>query len=301
MKNIIVRIRGGLGNQLFIIGYAMYIQSLFENAKLICDCREYDYYKIRNYELSNLKVDDALTQYKKSEDKSNLKYEIAMKILHSRMFIKKKLGLPFIDNCVWEEVFNVIYNTADINPQKIKGENVYLYGYFVNVKPLLKIRDRLVASMEVKIISSLMAEYMNDVLQTKHSVAISMRFGQDYIANKWPICSLEYYDTAMKQFDEQDTVFFVFSDEIEQARKYLRGRKNIRYVENCSPCEQMSIMKQCDDFIISNSTFSWWGAFLGKKDDRIIYAPEIWHDKKTKDSRFFFDNIRLISSAGELL
>lgn len=52
--------------------------------------------------------------------------------------------------------------------------------------------------------------------------------------------------------------------------------------------EQMLLMTSCDHFIIGNSTFSWWGAFMSEKADKLVYYPRVWfgpalHDKKITD------------------
>lgn len=301
MKNIVVRMRGGLGNQLFIVAYALYLQTLFEKSNLICDTREYLYYKVREYELDKMKVGELLNEYIPENDRHNFKYEFFMKILHLRMYVIKKMHLPFIEKSTWEEKFQIIYNTSDIDITKFKSNYLYLYGYFVNVKPLLKIRNKLCAYFEVKNVSDTMKRYLDMINNSEHSVAISMRFGQDYVDNKWPICSKEYYEAGIDALSGHNTTIFVFADEIDKAKEYFKDRNDVYFIEDCSPTEQMSIMKECDDYIISNSTFSWWGAFLGKNDNRVIYAPDIWHDKKTKDSNFYYDNIQVISTTGEFL
>jgi hypothetical protein len=54
-------------------------------------------------------------------------------------------------------------------------------------------------------------------------------------------------------------------------------------------------MSKCDDFVLSNSSFSWWGAFLGVKMDSIIIVPDVWYDTRENTSKTLitYKNIRI--------
>ena len=68
----------------------------------------------------------------------------------------------------------------------------------------------------------------------------------------------------MSKLKTEYSKIFIFADDITKAKEMFLGEE-FYFVEDKSPCEQIAIMSSCDDFVISNSTFSWWGAFLGKK------------------------------------
>ena len=76
------------------------------------------------------------------------------------------------------------------------------------------------------------------------------------------------------------TRFICFSDDLEWIRKNLPMEENTIYVDwntgTDSPLD-MYLMSQCDNGIIANSSFSYWGAYLGKKKNSVIYPQKWWN------------------------
>jgi hypothetical protein len=110
-------------------------------------------------------------------------------------------------------------------------------------------------------------------------VSIHIRRG-DYVqhSNSFPPITGEYIDQAInkiKSFGYDVTELVCFSDDIPWCRKNLTsfGRITVRYSEGRSELEDLSLMASCDHHIIANSTFSWWGAWLGHNPDKIIVSP----------------------------
>nr|WP_082665809.1 alpha-1,2-fucosyltransferase [Exiguobacterium chiriqhucha] len=56
-----------------------------------------------------------------------------------------------------------------------------------------------------------------------------------------------------------DATFFVFSDDIEKVKSDYQFEENFIYVQGFNDYESLRIMYHCNHFIISNSSFSWWG------------------------------------------
>jgi hypothetical protein len=87
----------------------------------------------------------------------------------------------------------------------------------------------------------------------------------------------------------------VFANDIQRVKneKWFEEYQNVIYIEGCSAVEQIEIMKLGKDFIISNSTFSWWGAFLGSYNkNSVVLAPEIWYEGNPfNKTKLFFDNM----------
>jgi hypothetical protein len=116
------------------------------------------------------------------------------------------------------------------------------------------------------------------------SVSVHLRRG-DYVSHK--IASeylgalpLSYYRGAAEHLSSQlqDPIFFIFSDSPEWARQNLQLPFVTRFVPHVSddPAWEMQLMSTCRHSIIANSSFSWWGAWLGAADDRIVIAPKHW-------------------------
>lgn len=71
----------------------------------------------------------------------------------------------------------------------------------------------------------------------------------------------------------------VFSDEPDTAKQLLKLEGNVRYVDtprDAAPWRDMAAMSRCSHFIISNSTYSWWAAYLNEDPNKIVVAPKWW-------------------------
>lgn len=114
-------------------------------------------------------------------------------------------------------------------------------------------------------------------LTDKKICAISIKRGA-YVNNfNYYDLGIDYYLKALKYIPE-DCYFVIFSDDYEWCKQYFKG-DNFYFAENHNDIEQLCMLSLCDHFIIANSTFSWWGAWLGEKEDSIIIAPCNWFGK----------------------
>jgi len=114
---------------------------------------------------------------------------------------------------------------------------------------------------------------MRDENPQSDHVAIHVRLG-DYDDAFHPRLKEDYYLRAVKQFPE-NTEFIVFSDDMGAALHILRDVKNKAYY-NHGTMEDFKAMKCCKSFIIGNSTYSWWTAWLGTHPEKKVIAPENW-------------------------
>lgn len=92
------------------------------------------------------------------------------------------------------------------------------------------------------------------------------------------ICSMEYYKQAMAYMvsDNPNSRFVVFSDDILWCKQSFP--KECFFVEGHAPHEDIQIMSLSRRAIIANSSFSWWGAWLGDwNKNRIVIAPKRWY------------------------
>lgn len=111
-------------------------------------------------------------------------------------------------------------------------------------------------------------------------VAIHLRRG-DYVNNPFyeDLSSSDYYERAMKLFPFEK--FLVFSDDIEYAKTYFVG-KQFEFSENKNEVDDLNLMAGCKAIIMSNSSFAWWGAYLGDKNKTVI-APKNWYTDMDED------------------
>ena len=108
------------------------------------------------------------------------------------------------------------------------------------------------------------------------TVSIHIRRG-DYTTSpdSHPPCTLEYYQKALEHFQEGNYTFLIFSDDIEYAKKIFLGQENVLFFNNDSYTD-LCLMSACDHHIIANSSYSWWGAWLGRNINKKVIAPAVW-------------------------
>lgn len=103
------------------------------------------------------------------------------------------------------------------------------------------------------------------------TVAIHIRRG-DYVNNTfhWDLSDTDYYEKAMCLFT--DKKFLVFSDDIEWC-KTQEVFKDCSFAIGNSEIEDFNLMASCESFIIANSSYSWWAAYLGNSPNKRVIAP----------------------------
>lgn len=104
-------------------------------------------------------------------------------------------------------------------------------------------------------------------------VAISVRRG-DFVTDPYHyLLPIEYYLGAFYRFFPDKKVI-VFSDDIDWCKENFKmPSPMILFSENKSDIEQLSLMSQFQNFIIANSTFSWWGAYLSIMGNKKVIRP----------------------------
>lgn len=104
---------------------------------------------------------------------------------------------------------------------------------------------------------------------TDSRVAIHVRRG-DYLhfADKHPPLPMAYYEAAMSHFPAE-TKYLIFSDDAEWCKSHFLGPK-FDFMEAGDPKHDLLKMADCAGFIIANSTFSWWGAYINQTGKTVI-------------------------------
>lgn len=122
-------------------------------------------------------------------------------------------------------------------------------------------------------------------IESCNSVSIHVRRG-DYMTNPSTnqyhgCCSPAYYTRATREMSDQldDPHFFVFSDDPEWAQTNLALPAPCTFIahnQGDASYNDMHLMSLCRHNIIANSSFSWWGAWLGASPDKLVIAPKQW-------------------------
>lgn len=118
-------------------------------------------------------------------------------------------------------------------------------------------------------------------MQESESVAVHVRRGDVCHYPDIGVVGAAYYRRAVAAMRDRvrSPRFFVFSDSMSEARIVLGGLARAEYVElepNASPALDLSLMASCRHFIIPNSTFSWWGAWLSTHEAKAVLVPDKW-------------------------
>lgn len=108
--------------------------------------------------------------------------------------------------------------------------------------------------------------------------AIHIRRG-DYvnILDFHTLCPKKYYEKAIESFENSCFVFV--SDDMEWVRKEF-SQSNFFFFDNTDELLDLCLLSQVDNLIISNSSFSWWGAYLNQKKEKTVIAPKKWFGEK---------------------
>lgn len=115
-----------------------------------------------------------------------------------------------------------------------------------------------------------------DFLKKNKITSIHVRRG-DYVnfPNHHPTQSLKYYLEGIEILKRETDLFVVFSDDINWCKENFK-LDNIFYIENEKDYIELYLMSICSHNIISNSSFSWWGAWLNKNESKKVISPLKW-------------------------
>jgi hypothetical protein len=180
-------------------------------------------------------------------------------------FIKK---LPNSYNPYYEK--NFYFNPIEYQ----KGSNLVLFGYFQSEKYFKKNRDyikKLFSPTE-----EIKKEILNKIPDVRNSISIHIRRG-DYLKNPeyHPQQPKEYYEYATNLFGK-DKNYLVFSDDLNGANDILDFLPNKTMVTLNKDYLDLYAISMCENNIISNSTFGWWGSYLNPNENKKIVAPKNW-------------------------
>ena len=167
----------------------------------------------------------------------------------------------------------------------VSGErgSMYLDGYWQDEKYFLSIRQDIQNDFTLKAGLSKDAEEYLESIQSCCSVSLHVRRG-DYVENSYTRsvhgnCDIEYYKRTTSYINKNlgNPYFYIFSDDIAWCKENFGFLDNKVFVDNTqSALEDLELMKHCKHNIIANSSFSWWGAWLNKNEDKMIVAPKAW-------------------------
>lgn len=271
----IVRINCGLGNQMFQYAFYLMLKKLNSETKL--DISEFKYRKYHNgYELERIFNINPTYATKKECDKiADVSKRLLDEIRRDFLKIRKKS----VGKLIAETDANLNYKE-----HLLKETNSFFIGYWQSEKYFLPISDSIRNEFTFKNELDPDNLAVKEHIEQTNSVSIHIRRG-DYmkkrrVGNIGSVCSLSYFEKAIGLITQKvnTPIFFVFSDDVPWAKENLKI-DNVRYIDinyGNNSYKDMQLMSLCKHNIISNSTFSWWGAWLNNNANKIVCAPSIW-------------------------
>jgi HSP20 family molecular chaperone IbpA len=274
---IIIKLVGGLGNQLFQYAFARNLAHI-HNTVLKLDISGFGADSERQYALAPFNIQENFAAPEEIKKLIDPKQTAVGKWLYSLLHNHPKRAKSHIR-----------VKSPNFDPKLLKlPDNVYLNGYFQSEKYFITIVD--IISDEFRVKNELAGKNKDtaEIMQNTQSVSIHIRH-RDYVtdpkANKTHgVCSLDYYYRCIEQINMKikQPYFFVFSDDIDWCRNNLKISFPVVFVDHNSfdkAYEDLRLMTLCKHHIIANSSFSWWGAWLASYKDKIVFAPERWFAK----------------------
>ena len=207
---------------------------------------------------------------------------------YEMVFWRLETTKPWKTTTLFYKDFGLGYRKIPYKPNMAIMGNFQSYRYFYPYK------NRLVELLSPKeeIVNDIYERY-SEIIDHPKTVGVHVR---TYM-NEDPIyddviryLGKEYFEYSMSQYDE-DSLFVVFSDQIEWIKEEFSDLPyKMVFVDGQSYIHDFFMMTMMKNLIISNSTFSWWAAYLNQSPERKIIAPQDWYNGKHKiDSKDLFD------------
>lgn len=276
---IIVRLKGGLGNQLFqyAAGRAL---SLHNHTTLGLDTSFYENpgTPVRTYDLDLFAINAKVL---KRSELPFLRRSVGKGIM-GRIIAKIRTRLMLTKGT--ERGFEFNANLFDA------GASLYLDGYWQNPAYFEPYSDIIRQDFTLTTPLSPAILSLKEEIQRHSSLCIHVRRG-DYVGNaRHDIVTPAYYREALALLTTKTHIdhIYVFSDDITWCEQTMKFDIATTFVGDAYAGERASghfvLMQSCKHFIIPNSSFSWWTAWLGNHPEKIVIAPKQWFGDTSIDT-----------------
>ena len=187
-----------------------------------------------------------------------------------------KLNIPLLSDI---EVNQINFEFSDRDKEYCEElftlpQDAKLKGYFQLYRYFDDIRDYIQSNIIFK--DEIVTKVNNQYERKENTVGIHIRLGDALGHPEVFIPDEKYITQALSFFDDKEYNYVVFSDNLDICKDWFPDSPSIRFVDNIDAGESLYLMSQCDNFIMSNSTFSWWGVYLMKNKNKRIVCPKTW-------------------------
>jgi hypothetical protein len=289
VNKVIVRIAGGLGNQLFLYAASRRL-ALVNNAELVIDHVSgfvYDTEYARSYQLEHFQMQcRCATVLERLEPFSRVRRYLKRRLNQSRDYAERSF--------IRQEGHSFDPRLLQI---QMRG-TIYLEGYWQSeayFRDVSKtIRDDLCFRQSPTDVCN---QKMLSLIRNSSAVALHMRFYEAPGQSQIYTVSSDYYIRAVAMMERlaPGSHYFVFSDRPDAARSRIPLPENRVTLVSHNLGDDLAyadlwLMTQCQHFIIANSTFSWWGAWLASNRAKVVIQPSA-RAVATTDGHWEFDTV----------
>lgn len=274
---IVSELMGGMGNQMFQYALGRYLSikhrtTLLLDVDFLLDRSPRKDFVYRDFDLDIFNIRERFAPHQLSKKFGILKSS-------ERKFFQRIVH-PYNLKYLREE--QIGFNAEVLT----SGNNTYLHGYWQSEKYFTNIENTIRKDFTFKTRINEKAQLIGDRIRACNAVCLNVRRG-DFVTN--PITSEilgtignEYYALAVNYIKDQIArpIIFIFSDEIQWCKENLRFDLETVYVSHEYAGEKfrdyLELMMLCKHFIIPNSSFAWWAAWLCSNPDKIVIVPKMW-------------------------
>ena len=301
---IIIHLTGGLGNQLFQYAFARSVSHEL-NSELFLDLSLFSHTEKRKHVVFGLHPFNikGLVGYYPHVDKT----DVGITQNQPQNLTKYVEGTPFPSAIYdyellksFEDIQLPAYFQGWYQNQIKNGENSFITENFFKINNDL-IHDDLKYSLPLSYNSKILFEDMKKY----DSIALHIRHGDYEDYPKFGLCTKYYYQNAINILENEldNPKFYIFTEDhdwVDKNLKFSSPYEIIRFSEKNNTAgrgyaELLKLMSLCEHFIIANSTFSWWGAFLSENKYKIIISPKPWFQDRSILETDTIDNVKTIN------
>lgn len=275
-RAVYVRLKGGLGNQMFQYAAALSLAGQC-GCPLKLDLSYFPTDPLREFGLDAFGLAGPVASKEEIDTFSANK--------GWRRKIGKTVGRPDLllpDGLYVEPHFHFAEDFFNRTPP------VLLDGYWQSEKYFAGRADDVRAAFSSDAPKSLLSQATHERIDAAgNSVSVHVRLG-DYVTGKAASkmsgsCTPDYYRRAVDTLDRalDAPTYFIFSDEPQRASELLGFIENRIVVtgDPARPAGDLALMSACKHHIIANSSFSWWGAWLNPDAEKFVIAPRLWFSR----------------------
>lgn len=168
--------------------------------------------------------------------------------------------------------------------EQFSNKDYVCVGYMQSEKYFYKYRQKILQELIFKTdIQESVHTIAKEIRTSTEPTCLHVRLG-DYVKNPLHgVADATYYRRALAELRKHkpDATIFVFSDNIPLVREELNLGSDIRYIPSYIDEQQtMFLGSLCKNFLISNSSFSWWMQYLSNAESKLVIAPSKWYAKE---------------------